>query len=70
MHDIFLSDFPVHERFGFGSMRVGDVIQIDLDEAGMTSIKVRGHISSHSQYYNKKFKTKTKGNILHAKRIS
>lgn len=70
MRDIFLTDLPVHERLGFGAMKIGEVIQIDLLRHGMTSMQARGHIGSHGAYYGKKFKTKTKGDILHVKRIS
>lgn len=60
---------PAHERYGYGSMEVGQTISIDLSLQDESAVKIRGHLGSHAQYYSKKFKTKVHNGVLHIMRI-
>lgn len=68
MDNIFLPELPSHERYGYGSLKVGDVITIKPKDE--TINRIRASIGSHAQHRNKRFKTRTKDGILYVKRIA
>lgn len=69
MNDIFYPEGDTaHERYGFGKLSVGEVMAVDL--GGESAKKVQVYVHSHGQYYNKKFKTRTRNGSLYVKRIS
>ncbi len=75
VHMSFDSDFfpkgnAAHERYKFGSLKVGGKTIVDLSETHESSIKIRGHISAHCQYHNKKFKTKCHNGKMYIMRIA
>lgn len=71
MIDIFKSSAPEHVRYGYGSLSVGETTSVDVDEMDTSFIaKLRCGISSHSQYYGKKFKTKVVDGKLYIQRLS
>lgn len=71
MFDVFKSSAPEHVRYGYGSLKVGETTSVDVDDRGSQFVaKVRCGISSHSQYYGKKFKTKVIDGKLYIQRLS
>lgn len=70
MFDIFKSSAPEHVQYGYGSLNVGETTSVDVDDMNTSFVaKLRCGISSHSQYYGKKFQTRTKDGVLYVKRI-
>ena len=67
--DVFERAKPAHERYGFGSMAVGEVVEIELKERGEAK-RIQNRVASYSQYHGKQFKTLTHNNTLHIKRIA
>ena len=65
MTDFFCE--PAHERYGFGSMAVGENLVIDL--MGEAAWPVQNHVHSHGRYHGKKFRTKEIDGKLYIKRI-
>ncbi len=59
---------PTHQRYGFGSLKVGDTVQIDLNFHGVTCKYLHSQISGYSNYYGKKFKRKTRDGVMHVMR--
>lgn len=70
MFDVFKSSAPEHVRYGYGSLKVGETTSVDIGDKDTRFVaKLRCGISSHSQYYGKKFKTKTVEGKLYIHRI-
>lgn len=69
MSNDFFDEEPAHKRYGYGSMWIGEMIELDLDELGVRAVTLRNRLASYANYYNKKFKTKTKGSTMFIKRI-
>ncbi len=59
---------PAHEKYGFGAMDVGEIIEIDCASHGTTPRKVSFAISGYSGHCGKKFTRKTKGMSLYVMR--
>lgn len=59
-----------HERYGYGTLKVGETVAVQVDDRAH-SARVRSGVCSHGQYYSKKFKTSlvAESMTLHIKRI-
>lgn len=66
--EIFSSKGTIAEVYGFGALGVGGTVSIRLADTGMTAMRLRGHVSSHGQYYRKKFRTKVVDGVMHVLR--
>lgn len=62
-------DEPAHKRYGYGAMWIGEIIELDLDEIGVSAYKLRNRLAAYAKYYNKKFQTKTVGSSMFIKRV-
>ena len=67
--DFFPKGSAAHVRYGFGDLDVGGTTIVDLRSAAESPEKIRAHISSHSQYYEKKFKTKCHDGKMYIMRV-
>ena len=67
MEHIFLDPQPAHQRYGYGKLRIGEIVAIESNYVEW--IKIRAAISSHSKYYGKKFQTRSNDGVLYVKRI-
>lgn len=60
---------PAHERYGYGTLPVGESIQIDLTQVSSKYQNVVRNIHSHGQINGRKYKTKKIDDTLHVMRI-
>ena len=67
MEHIFLDPQPAHQRYGYGKLRIGEILAIESNDEEWA--KIRAGISSHGQYHEKKFQTRKKDGVLYVKRI-
>lgn len=71
MFDVFKSSAPEHVQYGYGELKIGEMTTVDVADKGARFVaKVRCGLSSHSQYYGKKFKTKVVEGKLYIQRLS
>lgn len=63
--DFFKSKGTRAEIYGYGNLEVGEYVSLDLSREELNARRIRAHISSHSQYYGKKFKTTVIDGFLH-----
>lgn len=70
-HEVdFLPDEPAHVFHGYGQLEVSEVMPIEVTGMNKRQINtVRSGVYSYGKYHNKKFKTRTKNNLLYVKRI-
>lgn len=69
MIDIFNQYKPSHELYGYGSLHVGDMCEVDLIMHDKTSKEIQTSVHAYGQHAKKKFRTKALNNILYIKRI-
>ena len=67
MEHIFLDAQPAHQKYGYGKLRIGEILAIESNDEERE--KIRSGISSHGQYYGKKFQTRKNDGVLYVKRI-
>ena len=67
--DIFPQDKPNHKLYGFGTLQVGEMCEVDLIMHDKDPIEIQTAVHSYGQYAKKKFRTKTLNNIIFIKRI-
>ena len=67
--DIFQQNKPNHEFYGYGSLHIGEMCEVDLIKHNKDPNELQRLIHSYGQYAKKKFKTKALNNILYIKRV-
>lgn len=67
MDHIFLERKASHERYGYGTLEVGEIVSITPKNESIA--RIRAAISGYGQYHNKRFRTRTKDGVLYVKRI-
>lgn len=60
---------PAHKKYGFGSMDIGEILQVDCEAAGIKPADLRSRVCGYSSYHGKKFKIKTRGALVYLMRI-
>lgn len=67
MDHIFLPPKASHERYGYGSLKIGEIVSITPKDESIA--RIRSAISGYGQYHKKRFTTRTKDGVLYVKRI-
>ena len=69
MDNIFLNDLPNYKLYGYGSLEVGDICEVDLIAHNKTPRDIQTFVHAYGQYTKKKFKTKALDDVLYIKRV-
>ena len=68
LDDLF-QDSPNHELYGFGTLAIGDICEVDLKAHDKTAKEIQAFVHAYGQYTKKKFKTKALNGVLYIKRV-
>jgi len=67
--DDLFQEHPNHELYGYGSLTIGDICEVDLKAHNKTPREIQAFVHAYGQYFQKKFKTKTLNGVLYIKRV-